>query len=75
VEAAKSVVMLDLAILKAEIETGMYRKPIDAIAKEFQYEPLPPEVRTVIIAAWMCGGLLPVATIERMIPQKVGAET
>jgi hypothetical protein len=69
IEAAKNIVMLDLALLKAEIETGMYRKPIEAIAKEFQYEPLPDEVRTVIVAAWQRGGLLPRPTIEQMVPQ------
>ena len=30
-EAAKSVAMLDLALLKAEIETGMYKKPIEKL--------------------------------------------
>jgi hypothetical protein len=57
IEAAKNVVMMDLALLSAEIANGMYRKPIDAIAKEFQYEPLSPEIRTVVIAAWTRGGL------------------
>jgi hypothetical protein len=65
VEAAKSVAMLDLALLKAEIETGMYKKPIAEIAKEYQYDPLPPEVRAVVIAAWARGGLLPRAASTR----------
>jgi hypothetical protein len=69
VDAAKNVVMMDLALLSAEIANGMYRKPIDAIAKEFQYEPLSPEIRTVIIAAWTRGGLLPQTAIERMVPK------
>jgi hypothetical protein len=68
IEAAKNVVMMDLALLGAEIANGMYRKPIDAITKEFQYEPLSPEIRTIVIAAWMRGGLLPKATIEQMVP-------
>jgi hypothetical protein len=67
VEAAKNVVMLDLALLNAEIANGMYRKPIEAIAKDFQYEPLPEEIRMVIIASWRRGGLLPAATIEKMV--------
>jgi hypothetical protein len=46
----------------------MYKKPIDALAREIHYEPLPPEVRAVIIAAWMRGGLLPAATVEEMVP-------
>jgi hypothetical protein len=32
IEAAKNVVMMDLALLSAEIANGMYKKPIDAIA-------------------------------------------
>jgi hypothetical protein len=69
VDAAKTIVMLDLALLKAEIETGMYKKPIDAIAREFQYEPLSGEVRAIVIAAWTRGGLLPPAVIEQMVPE------
>jgi len=30
IEAAKNVVMMDLALLQAEIANGMYKKPIDA---------------------------------------------
>jgi hypothetical protein len=39
VEAAKSVAMLDLALLKAEIETGMYKKPIEKLAADIRYDP------------------------------------
>lgn len=42
--------MMDLALLNAEIANGMYRNPIEAIAKEFRYDPFPDEVRAVIIA-------------------------
>lgn len=73
VEAAKSVVMLDLAILNAEAAAGMYRKPIEELAKAVHYEPLAPEVRTVIIAAWQRGGMLPRATVEEMVPLKMHA--
>jgi hypothetical protein len=68
VDAAKNVVMLDLALLSAEIANGMYRKPIDALAREFRYDPLPDEVRPVIIASWKQGGLLPAAVVEQMVP-------
>jgi hypothetical protein len=68
VEAAKALVMLDLAVFKAEIETGMHKKPIDVLAKEIHYEPLPPEMRLAIIAAWARGGMLPRATVEAMVP-------
>lgn len=69
VEAAKAVVQLDLAILSAEMAAGLYKKPIEEIAKTFQYEPLPPETRMVIIAAWQRGGLLPKQAIEELVPR------
>ena len=68
VEAAKALVMLDLAVFKAEIETGMFKKPVDQLVKEYRYDPLPDEVRAVIIASWKRGGLLPAAAIEQMVP-------
>jgi hypothetical protein len=68
IEAAKNVVMMDLALLNAEIADGMYKRPIADIAKQFQYEPLPDEVRVAVIAAWQRGGLLPRDAIERMLP-------
>ena len=66
-EAAKNIVMMDLAIL-AEAAAGMYKKPVEALAREFRYDSLPPEVRTVVIAAWTPGGLLPRTAIEQMVP-------
>jgi len=69
IDAAKTIVMLDLALMKAEIDNGLYKRPVEALAREMRYEPLPEEVRTVIIAAWMRGGLLPAATIEGMVPR------
>jgi hypothetical protein len=68
-EAAKNIVMMDLAILHAEAAAGMYKKPIKAMAKEFRYDPLPTEVRIAVIAAWTRGGLLPRAAIEQMVPE------
>jgi hypothetical protein len=73
VEAAKSIVMLDLALLQAEIANGMYKKPIEVLAKEIHYEPLPDEIRAVIIAPWKRGGLLPAATVEGMVPERSSA--
>jgi hypothetical protein len=70
IDAAKTIVMLDLALLKAEIDNGLYRKPVEALAREIRYEPLPPEVRTVVIAAWQRGGLLPAAMVEGMVPMQ-----
>jgi hypothetical protein len=34
IEAAKNLVMMDLAILQVEIVTGMYKKPIETMARE-----------------------------------------
>jgi hypothetical protein len=60
----------DLAVLSAEIANGMYRKPIDEIAKEFRYDPLPHEVLAVI-AAWRRGGLLPASAIDKLAPESL----
>jgi hypothetical protein len=66
-EAAKNVVMMDLAILQAETSAGMYKKPIEVLAREVHYEPLPREVRAIVIAAWQRGRLLSQASIEQMV--------
>jgi hypothetical protein len=68
IEAAKNVVMMDLALLSAEIANGMYKKPIDIIAKEFRYDPLPEEIRVQIIASWSRANLLPASVIHEMVP-------
>jgi hypothetical protein len=49
---------------------GLYKKPLDLLAKEIHYDPLAPEVRTVIIQNWRNFGMLPAATIEQMVPEK-----
>jgi hypothetical protein len=67
-EAAKNIVMMDLAILQAEAAAGMYKKPIELLAREVHYEPLSGEVRAVVIAAWVRGGLLPKGVVEGMVP-------
>jgi hypothetical protein len=73
IEAAKNVVMMDLALLSAEIANGMYTKPIETIVKEYRYDPLPDEVRAVIIASWKRGGLLPAAAIDTMVPAQINS--
>ena len=70
IEAAKNFAMLELALMQAEIANGMYKKPIEAMVREIHYEPLPPEIRIAIIAAWRRGSALPPATIESMVPLK-----
>ncbi len=69
-EVAKNIVMMDLAILQAEAAAGMYKKPIEDIARQFQYDPLLHETRMVIIAEWSRGRLLPRVAIEQMVPAK-----
>jgi hypothetical protein len=73
IEAAKNLAMLDIALLRAEIDCGMYKKPIDAIAREFRYDPLPAEMRMVVIAAWKRGGLLPKNVIHEMVLEQLPA--
>jgi hypothetical protein len=68
IEAAKNIVMMDLALFQAEMANGLYKKPIEEIAKNIHYEPLPGELRTVIISSWTRGGFLPKSTIEKMVP-------
>jgi hypothetical protein len=46
----------------------MYKKPVEVLAKEIHYEPLPGEVRSVVIAAWIRGGLIPREMIEKIVP-------
>jgi hypothetical protein len=67
-EAAKNIVMMDLAILSAESAAGLYRKPVDALVREIHYDPLPQETRMLVIAAWERGDMLPKAAIEQMVP-------
>jgi hypothetical protein len=71
IEAAKNLVMMDLALLQAEAAAGMYKKPIELLAKEVHYEPLPQEIRVAIIAAWTRGSTLPQATIEAVVPREL----
>jgi hypothetical protein len=42
--AAKNIVVIHLAILHAEAARACTRKPVEALAKEIHYEPLPSEV-------------------------------
>jgi hypothetical protein len=43
IEAAKSIVILDIAVLHAEVSNGLFKKPIEAMAAEIRYEPVPTE--------------------------------
>jgi hypothetical protein len=39
IDAAKNVVMMDLALLSGEIVHGMRRKPMETIVEEHRYPP------------------------------------
>jgi hypothetical protein len=49
VEAAKNVAMLDLVLLKAEIETGMHKKRVEGLARNLSHELLSPKIRTIVL--------------------------
>jgi hypothetical protein len=68
INAGKTIVLMDLALLKAELDNGLYQRPMAEVVKEFRYDPLPPETRTIIIQSWVRGGLLPKPVIEQMVP-------
>jgi hypothetical protein len=69
VEGAKSVVMLDRALLNAEIANGPYKKDPEVVAKEIHYEPLPCEVRAVVIAAGSVEDCCLREAMEQMAPK------
>lgn len=73
IEAATKLVMLDLALLKAEIDCGMYKKPVEVIARELRYDPLPPEIRVVVMQSWRNFGMLPEAAIQAIVPAQENA--
>lgn len=70
VEAAKSVVMLDLAVLKCRgrsrdvREAGQRTGEVSALRVATRRHP------RGLIAAWQRVGLLPRGTIEQMVPEK-----
>ena len=51
--------LLPLALLNAEMTSGLYKKPIEVLARKVHYEPLPPELRAVVIASWTLQNVLP----------------
>jgi hypothetical protein len=67
IEAAKSLVAMDLALLRAEIETGMYRDEQEAAAT-LRYAPMPPERRQIVIGALIAWGMLPKEQVEAIVP-------
>lgn len=66
IEAIKNLVMMDLALLNAELAAGMYRTPQEA-AGQLRYAPMPVEKRQVVIAAFINWGMLPPEQVEAII--------
>lgn len=75
IEASKNFAMLELALMQAEITNGFYKQPMDAIVREFRYDPLPPEVRGIVVAAWIRGNMVPREAIESMVPAQLRGGT
>lgn len=69
IEAAENIVMLDFALLRAAIETGMCKKTPETLAQEIRYDPcrLNPRGDRRNVAP---RGIVPTATVEQMAPQK-----
>jgi len=67
VEACKNLVMLDLAVLSAEVAAGMYRSEEEAAAK-LRYAPMLPERRQVVINMFVNWGALPREQVEALVP-------
>lgn len=66
--AAEKIVALDIAMLKLEIDNGIYEAPLEIQTANFRYEPLPPEVAQAMIESWRRGGLLTEEKIRAMVP-------
>ncbi|AVT83675.1 hypothetical protein [Rhodopseudomonas palustris] len=65
VDAAKNLVMLDLAIMNAEIANGIYRDQAEAL-KHRDYSTLPEEQRTMIVNAFAKWGFLPAGATAQL---------
>jgi hypothetical protein len=68
IEAAKNLVMLDLAVLNAEVAAGVYQTQADAAVKALAYAPLPEDRRLVVIDAFVRWGYIPKAQAEMIVP-------
>lgn len=54
-------------MLFTEVANGMYKKPIEVLAREIHYDALPDDVR-MVIAAWTLG-VVARAAVEQIIPE------
>jgi hypothetical protein len=72
VEAAKTLVMLDIAVLKEEVANNVYKTEAEAAAG-MRYAPMLPEYRAVVVATFERWGMIPKEQIEQMVPEKLHA--
>jgi hypothetical protein len=66
IEAAKNVVILDLALLNAEVTAGIYRTQPEA-AEALRYAPMPEDRRQIVIATFIRWGMLPKEQVETIV--------
>jgi hypothetical protein len=66
IEAAKNLVMMDLALLNAEITAGIYRTAPEA-AEHLRYAPMPEERRQIVINTFVRWGMLPEAMVQTIV--------
>lgn len=65
-EAAKNLVMLDIAVLNAEVANGLY-KNLDEAAAKLQYPALPEEQRGTIASTFKKWNILPPGSLVESI--------
>ena len=65
-EAAKNIVMLDIAVLNAEVANGLY-KNLDEAAANLKYPALPDEQRTHIVSAFQKWNILPPGSLVESV--------
>lgn len=66
VEATKNLVMLDIAVLNAEVANGLY-KNLDEAAAKLDYPALPAEQRTTIASTFKKWNILPPGSIVESV--------
>jgi hypothetical protein len=66
VEATKNLVMLDIAVLNAEVANGLY-KNLDEAAAQLKYPALPEEQRTTIASTFKKWNILPPGSIVESV--------
>jgi hypothetical protein len=66
VKAVTALVQLDLAILEAELNAGMYKKNEETIIAELRYKPLPADMREQIVLTYRRWGRLPEAAVQEI---------